>query len=30
MRCDIPSRLERKPLLAARRMVAEALRARLP
>ena len=28
MRCDTPSRLERGPLVAARRMVAEALRAR--
>jgi hypothetical protein len=28
MRCDTPSRLERKPLVAARRMVAAALRAR--
>ena len=29
MRCDTPSRLERKPLVMARRMVAEALRLRL-
>ena len=28
MRCDTPSRLERKPLVMARRMVAEALRPR--
>jgi hypothetical protein len=28
LRCDVPSRLKRKPLVTARRMVAEALRAR--
>jgi hypothetical protein len=28
MRCDVPSRLKRKPLVMARRMVAEALRLR--